>query len=130
MVDEPELKWSYNATIESSGQTRTYANVSAGSVGSVVGTYTIWNTSASHATNCSIYLEDVSGSFVSDTVISLSWGATAFTGWTSGHTLDFPDLSAGASETNEQVLEEKIDLDGGETVGTKQWKKVITYQYS
>ena len=132
----PLIIWSNSVSGDAeSGGTLAFANVSAGSVGSVSTTYQVYNSTGANASECAFYLDDVSGVFVSSSNIVISYSHSGISQdnvtWAENKTETFPVLtSSGASDTNNVTLVETIEFGGSETVGTKQWKKVITYQYT
>jgi len=133
----PTIYWKYEGTTETAG-TRTYANVSSGDGTDFSGNYTIWNTEDANCSNSSIYLEDVNGTMVADASIAVNWtenwGASESQAdvTLSTQTIDFVSgtWTTGASGDYQVDFWEKIAIDGTEAVGTKTWKKVITYQYT
>jgi len=135
----PTIYWKYGASVETAG-TRTYANVSSGDNTDFSGEYTIWNSVDANCSNTSIYLEDVNGTMVADASIFVSWteqwGASESQAdvTLSTQTIDFVSGGAvwttGASGDYEVHFAENVVLNGTESVGTKTWKKVITYQYT
>lgn len=129
-MSAPTIYW-HDGTSEYQSGTRTYTNVESGTAATFSGDYTIYNKGSAAATNCSFYVADVQGSHVSDNNVIYSIGTVAATTMSTDTTFSIGDLATGGTTNASQLdMTETIIVEVDDTVGTKEWSKNITYQYS